>query len=256
MPDDRTLDAFHRGAFWLVQPREKGHRAGTDAMMLAAAVPSNFSGELVDFGAGAGAAGLAVASRCSNARVLLAERAAEMAAFAQATLDHTANAHLRPRARVLVADVALSGHQRNAAGLADNAFDFTIMNPPFNGADDRPSPDMLRREAHVMEPDLWERWIRSAAAVTRPRGGLAVIARPASLPAILAAIQGRFGGAQILPIQPKAESPAIRVVLRAWRGSRGGLALHPPLVLHENGSHTFSSRADALNNGLASLFGD
>ncbi|RWH47878.1 MAG: methyltransferase, partial [Mesorhizobium sp.] len=34
-----TVDAFHRGRFWLVQPRQ-GHRAGMDAMMLAAAVPS------------------------------------------------------------------------------------------------------------------------------------------------------------------------------------------------------------------------
>ena len=51
-----TIDAFHRGNFWLVQPRGKGHRAGMDAMMLAAAVPSHFAGRLADFGAGAGAA--------------------------------------------------------------------------------------------------------------------------------------------------------------------------------------------------------
>ncbi|TIT88992.1 MAG: methyltransferase, partial [Mesorhizobium sp.] len=50
-----TVDAFHRGRFWLVQPRS-GHRAGMDAMMLAAAVPSSFAGRLADFGAGAGAA--------------------------------------------------------------------------------------------------------------------------------------------------------------------------------------------------------
>ncbi|TIW14778.1 MAG: methyltransferase, partial [Mesorhizobium sp.] len=51
-----TVDAFHRGRFWLVQPSQGGHRAGMDAMMLAAAVPSGFSGRLADFGAGAGAA--------------------------------------------------------------------------------------------------------------------------------------------------------------------------------------------------------
>ena len=47
-----TLDAFHRGDFWLVQPKGAGHRAGVDAMILAAAVPSAFSGRLADFGAG------------------------------------------------------------------------------------------------------------------------------------------------------------------------------------------------------------
>jgi hypothetical protein len=45
----------------------KGHRSGMDAMMLAAAVPGSFAGRLADLGAGAGAAGLAVASRCRRA---------------------------------------------------------------------------------------------------------------------------------------------------------------------------------------------
>ena len=39
--------------------------------MLAAAVPSSFAGRLADFGAGAGAAGLAVLSRCPDAEVVL-----------------------------------------------------------------------------------------------------------------------------------------------------------------------------------------
>ena len=168
-----TVDAFHRGRFWLVQPSRGGHRAGMDAMMLAAAVPSGFSGRLADFGAGAGAAALAVLSRCPAARAVLVERSAEMAGFAAATLSHPGNAHLGDRASVLTADVTLTGRARAEAGLADNSFDFVIMNPPFNAAEDRSTPDALRREAHVVEEGLFERWIRSAAAVARPRGGLA-----------------------------------------------------------------------------------
>ena len=89
-----TLDAFHRGDFWLVQPKGAGHRAGVDAMILSAAVPSSFSGRLADFGAGAGAAGLAVASRCPGATVTLVENSAEMAHFASLTLDHRRTSHL------------------------------------------------------------------------------------------------------------------------------------------------------------------
>ncbi|MCO6048513.1 methyltransferase [Mesorhizobium sp. RP14(2022)] len=253
---DSTLDAFHRGDFWIVQPALRGHRAGTDAMMLAASVPTNFAGRLADFGAGAGAAGLAVASRCKGANVLLVERSPEMADFAERTLAHERNAHLRARAGLLVADVALAGHARGASGLTDNGFDFVLMNPPFNEAQDRPSPDTLRRDAHVMEPDLWARWIRSAAAVTRPRGGLGIIARPVSLPVILETLRGRYGGAAIVPIHPRPDQAAIRIVVRAWRGSRAALSLQPPLFLHEDSSHAFGARADALNNGRASLFGD
>lgn len=251
-----TLDAFHRGAFWLVQPKAGGHRAGTDAMMLAGAVPSAFAGRLADLGAGAGAAGLAVAARCPQARVVLVERSPVMADYARRTLAHASNAHLAARAEVIEADVELSGREREATGLQAESFDFAILNPPFNAAADRASPDALRREAHVMGDTLWERWLRTAAALVRPRGGLALIARPESLPAILQALGSRFGGAELLAIHPRQDAPAIRVVLRAIRGSRKKLSLHPPLALHHGTGHGFSPRADAVNNGLASLFGD
>lgn len=252
----RSVDAFHRGRFWLVQPKRAGHRAGTDAMMLAAAVPSSFSGRLADFGAGAGAAALAVLSRCAGATAVLVERSPEMADFAETTLGHPGNAHLADRASVLRADVTLAGRARAAAGLNDNSFDFAIMNPPFNAREDRATPDPLRRQAHVMEAGLFESWIRSAAAVVRPRGGLAVIARPECLGPILEAVAGRFGNAELLAVHPRADASAIRVVVRAVRGGRGKLSMRPPLILHEGAGGGFCGRADMINNGLASLFGD
>jgi tRNA1(Val) A37 N6-methylase TrmN6 len=256
MPVAFTIDAFHRGNFWLVQPDGKGHRAGMDAMMLAAAVSSSFSGRLADFGAGAGAAGLAVASRCPQSKVVLVERSPEMADFAERSLAYSGNAHLADRVSVLVADVTLSGRERVAAGLTDSSFDYAIMNPPFNAHHDRKTPDALRRQAHVMEDGLFGQWIRSAAAVVRPRGGLAVIARPQSLQPILDALAGRFGSAEIVPVHARADTPAIRIIIRAVRASRAGLTLCPPLVLHDAGNDLFSPRADAINNGRASLFAD
>lgn len=250
-----TVDAFHRGRFWLVQPRQ-GHRAGMDAMMLAAAVPSGFSGRLADFGAGAGAATLAVLSRCPEARAVLVERSAEMAAFAAATLAHPGNAHLGDRASVLKADVTLAGRARHGAGLADNSFDFVVMNPPFNAAQDRATPDALRREAHVAEDGLFERWIRSAAAVVKPRGGLAAIARPEQLVAILDAMEGRFGDAEMLCVHPRPDAAAIRIVVRAVLGARGKLSIRPPLTLHGASGNEPTERTEMINNGLASLFGD
>jgi len=254
----QTIDVFHRGRFRLVQPKGGGHRAGIDAMILAASVPGDFAGRLADFGAGAGAAGLAVLSRVAGttATTTLVEQSAAMARFARLTLEHPANAAFDGRAFVLVADVALAGRAREAAGLTAGSFDFVIMNPPFNAAADRASPDGLKRQAHVMEDGLFERWMRSAAAVLTPRGRVAVIARPVSLAPLLSAIAGRFGEAEIIPVHARAEQPAIRLVLRARRGSRGGLSLRPPLVLHGAAGDGFSDRAEAINNGKASLFGD
>lgn len=251
-----TLDAFHRGDFFVVQPAHGGHRSGMDAMMLAAAVPGSFAGRLADLGAGAGAAGLAVASRCPRSNVVLVERAPEVAALAAETIRHPANARLQGRAGVLVADVALSGNARIAAGLDDAGFDFAIMNPPFNERRDRPTPDTSRREAHVMPPGMFESWIRTAAAIVKPRGGIALIARPQSLPDMLAALSGRFGGCRIVPVLPRADKAAIRVIVRGVRGSRQALSLEPPLILHPETGHAHAPRADAVCNGRASLFGD
>ena len=252
----RTVDAFHRGNFHVVQPAEAGHRSGMDAMMLAAAVPDGFAGRRADVGAGAGAAALAVASRCVLSRVVLIERSATMVSYARETLALPGNEQIAARAEVLEADVTLAGRERVAAGLPDSSFDFAIMNPPFNAERDRPTPDRLKQEAHRMPPDLFEAWIRTAAAIVRPGGGLALIARPDSLAAILAAVKGRFGGCQIVPIQPREVKAAIRIVLRGVRGSRKGLTLEPPLVLHGATGHGHAPRADDVCNGRAALFAD
>jgi tRNA1(Val) A37 N6-methylase TrmN6 len=251
-----TIDAFHRGRFWLVQPAETGHRAGMDALILAAAVPSAFSGQVADFGAGAGAAGMAVASRCPSAFVTLVESDATMAEFARATLATPANTELAGRVAVLAADVTLSGQARNAAGLGDNQFDFAIMNPPFNLPLDRASPDAMRRSAHVMQPEMFEQWIRSAAAAVRPKGAVAIIARPVSLPQIITAMDGRFGDAEIVPIHARADRTAIRVVVRARRASRGGLSVCPALVLRDLANRGSTQRAKEISEGVAALFGD
>lgn len=250
-----SIDAFHRGAFHLAQPLG-GHRAGTDALMLAAAVPSDFKGLVADLGAGAGCAALAVLARCAEARALLVERSPEMYAWAARTLALPQNAAFAERASPIEADVTLTGGARRLVGLNENMADFVILNPPFNLAPDRATPDALRREAHVMEANLFARWLRTAAAILRPRGGMALIARPQSLPDIIAALHGRFGGAQIVPILPRVDTPAIRIVVRASMGSRGALAIMPPLVMHEAHGRDFTARADAINNGRASLFGD
>ena len=255
-PVRHTVDAFHRGNFWLVQPKGSGHRAGVDAMILAASLPSDFSGAVADFGAGAGAAGLAVVSRCAAATVTLVEQSPEMAGFAALTLNFEGNAHLRDRAALLVADVALTGRAREAAGLAAASFDAVIMNPPFNPARDRMTPDGLKQQAHVMGDGLFEAWLRSASAVVRPRGLVSIIARPISIGPILDALKGRFGGAEILPVHARGDQPAIRIVVRARRASRAPLALCPPLILHDTAGDGFSARADAINNGKASLLGD
>ncbi len=225
-----------------------------DALVLAATVPPDFAGAVADLGAGAGAAGLAVLARCPRCQATLVECEPRMVEAARLTLGLAENSALSPRARLLAADVGLSGRARAAAGLGNNLFGFAIMNPPFNAAGDRQSGDGLRRTAHVMAAGLLERWMRTAAAIVEPGGSVAVIVRPETLGEVLAALAGRFGGAEIVPVHPRPEAAAIRIVLRARRGSRARLVLRPPLVLHQAQGQAPTDRAEAIINGRLGLF--
>jgi tRNA1(Val) A37 N6-methylase TrmN6 len=250
---DVTIDAFHRGRFHLVQPKGRGHRAGLDAMLLAALVPQQASGRLADFGAGAGAAGMAVASRIDGLNVVLVERSAGMAECARRSIELQQNARFAGRVELLETDVTLRGATRQAAGLADSSFDHVIMNPPFNSSADRTTPDALKAAAHAMPDAMFENWIRTASAVCRPFGQLSLIARPQSMPDILAACKGRFGGLQFTPVHPRPGKAAIRLLATGIRGSRAKLELCPPLFVHDGDERVFSTLVDNLNNGRAFL---
>ncbi len=239
-------DAFLGGRLLLRQP-ERGHRAGTDALLLAAAAPLDFDGFALDAGAGVGAAGLALAFLRPKARIGLIEIDPLAARLA---LENLALNGMAARGQVFAVDL-LSPPARRAAGLAMERADLVISNPPFfDPSRSRPSPDEGRRRAHVMPdegaPPL-DAWIAACLALTRPGGSFILIHRPESLAAILASLDGRGGGIVVLPVQPRAGAPAIRIILRAKKGSRAPLAIAPSLVLHDGGG--FTATAEAIHRG-------
>jgi tRNA1(Val) A37 N6-methylase TrmN6 len=249
---EETIDAFHRGAFHLVQPVGRGHRAGMDAMLLASLVVDDRPVRIADLGAGAGAAGLAVAARLPNASVVLVERSPDMAQFARKSLALPENEALTKKAEVLEADVTLTGRARVAAGLLDDTFQHVIMNPPFNDPGDRKTPDALKAEAHAMTENLFESWIRTAGAIAMPGGQLSLIARPQSIAEIISACGRRFGGLEITAIHPREGENATRILVTGIKGSRARLQLRAPLLMHDRpDSHAFAPLVDSLNNGRA-----
>ena len=64
-----TLDDFLGGKVVVEQPAKGRHRAGLDAVYLAAAVSSRIRGHVVDLGAGVGTAGFCVAARIPSVTV-------------------------------------------------------------------------------------------------------------------------------------------------------------------------------------------
>src|SRR6266568_7431964 len=79
---DCTEDGFLGGQLRLRQPKS-GHRAGHDAILLAAATSARPGDRVVDFGAGVGVAGLAVAKRVAGIEIILVEIDSRLADLAR-----------------------------------------------------------------------------------------------------------------------------------------------------------------------------
>ncbi len=247
-----TRDSFYRGGFVAVQPAKGAHRSGSDALLLAAALPAGATGRLCELGAGAGVAAFAALTANPGLVATLVEIDDGMASLAREALKLPENRHLHGRVEVAVADAAGSADQRRRAGLRDNAFDFVIMNPPYRRPTQRPSPDDLRRLAHHTASSGIEPWLRTAAAILKPSGFVAIIWPSERLAELLAAAGQRFGGLSVTPLYAKPGEPASRLIASGRRGSRAPFAILPAVVLHHaDGKPT--ALADRLINGRARI---
>jgi tRNA1(Val) A37 N6-methylase TrmN6 len=223
-----TEDAFLGGQLRLRQPKS-GHRAGHDAMLLAAATAARSGDRVVDLGAGVGAAGLAVARRVPGVKLVLVEIDAALAGLARDNAVSNAIA-----ADVIVLDVASAADAFAAAGLSPDSVDAVLMNPPFNDPmRHRASPDKAREIAHVATAVTLENWIHAARRILKSGGVLTLIWRADGLAEVLAALGRGFGSLVILPVHADANMPAIRVLIRAIKGGKAPTEVHAALMLKD-----------------------
>ncbi len=244
-----TDDAALGGRLRLLQPR-RGHRFGHDAILLAAATQGRPGEHAVELGAGVGAAGLALAARCPDVRVTLVEVDAGLAAVARENAQRNAMAG---RVATITLDVAASAREFAQAGLEAGGADRVLMNPPFHDtARSSASPEPGRRLAHLAPEHSLELWTGAAQRLLRAGGVLTLIYRADALADVLAALRRGFGAIDVVPVHPSPEASAIRVLLRAVKGSRAPLALSPALVLNDAAGRP-DLFADRLLRGEAAL---
>lgn len=254
MPSDAlapsiTTDSVLGGRLTLRQPKA-GHRVGHDALLLAAFAPADRR-RMVDLGTGVGSCGLAFLTRIPEAKGVLVEIAPELADLAR---DNAALNGLSARVEVVTGDVTRLGRPSGPGVPQAGAADLVLTNPPFNDtAQHRISPDAARARAHMADGALLEDWVRAADRCLAARGVICLIHRPQALAEILAALDGRFGAVEILPVHPRADRPAVRLLVRAVKGRRTPPALLPGLILTD-ADGTPTAAADAVlrqGEGLA-----
>jgi tRNA1(Val) A37 N6-methylase TrmN6 len=244
-----TEDAFLGGALTILQPKA-GYRAGLDAVLLAAAAPARSGEHLLDVGAGVGVVGLAAARRLAGLQVTLVEQDAQLVALAR---DNIRRNRLAERASVVVADVMRPLSESPELHAAAGRFDHAVCNPPFL-VEGRGSAagEPMRAAASTMPAAGLERWVQFTAAMVRAGGTVTLIQRADALHDVLAAMDGRFGGARLLPLYPRANSAASRVLVQATKGSRAPLTLLPGIVLH-NDDNGFRPEIEAILRHAAAL---
>jgi tRNA1(Val) A37 N6-methylase TrmN6 len=224
---ETTHDIFLKGALTIEQP-SKGYRAGTDAVLLAAAAAAFPVRTALEAGCGVGTALLSLASLRADSNLSLTGLEKDEAAWSLAEANAARNP-LLCEVNFLLGDVlapeeALLGQ-----------FELVFSNPPYFDDDLAiRDPDESRQAAYILGAPL-NVWIKSMLAMTTPKGRFLMIHRADRLPDILAALRGKAGDIGVCPVRPRAGDPAKRVVVSARKGSRAplrllaGIDMHPPV---------------------------
>jgi tRNA1(Val) A37 N6-methylase TrmN6 len=247
MTDAVTEDAVLDGRVRLAQPA-RGYRAGLDAALLAAACDARAGERVIEPGCGAGGALLAAAARREGAAFMGVERDPEALALAQANIVRNG---LEARVEAVAGDVGLGFR---ALGLAP--FDAALANPPFfddPAALRGPAPE--RRGAWLADDGL-AAWLQFLSKAVAEGGTITLIHRADRLADILTGLQPKAGAFQVRAIQPFADAPAKRVLVRAVKTGKAPLRLLPALVLHERDGGRHSAQAEAILRGRAALAWD
>ena len=243
-----TLDEFLGGRFTAAQPKS-GHRTGSDAVWLQAAVPAHPGDKVLDAGAGVGVAGLCLMARCPQITVTAVD--IDEGAVALARSNAQLNAYCE-KFRALALDLTAPAETLIANGLVREGYDQVMANPPFHVEGTvRPAPDAGRAAAHIMGAGALEAWVRFLATFAAPKGQVTLIHRPQALPELLPLLDRRFGAITLFPLFPKEGEPAVRVILQGRKGSRAGMRLLPGLVLHEKDGRYSAKAEGVLRHGEA-----
>ena len=236
------IDAFLGGRLQLAQATH-GHRAGLDAVMLAAAAKVGPGDRVLDAGCGSGVVGVCIAARVQACLITGIDINPQLVEMAN---DNAARNGFSARYRAVAHDLtgAVAGLQ--ALGVARESFDAIVSNPPFFcDGEGTASSGVLRRQASVMPNGGLEPWLRFMTTMAAADARLAIVHRAAALPKLLAALDRRWGAVHVFPLFARPGAPAHRIIIRAQKGSRAGLTLLPGMVLHTPGN-AFTPEAEAV----------
>lgn len=235
---NNSCDAFLGGKFHIWQPKTQNHRAGIEPIILASLVPKNAKGKMIDMGAGCGAIGFAVATRCKNVKITLAEKQKKLVELMEESKKLKENKNIKDNIEK-IENIDILDKNINKT-LKNQTFEWVIANPPFRKTNQQKSPFEGKQHAHSMKnnKDIIQ-WVQVAARLLKAKGTMMMIITPECLSDIMPAVNKSFGDITLLPIQSYENKIAKRLVISAKKGTKTPLIIQPPLIVHkQNGQYT------------------
>ena len=215
---------------------QTGYQVATDSILLASSVTPMLGRHILELGSGVGAVSLCLAWREPELQLTGYE--------INGNLVELANFNARENK---IAERVYFKQQDVCRMESDEKFDQVMMNPPFHAANHSQSKDHARKLAFSLAEI--SPWCHAAANHLHPRGFLTMIFRADGLAALLVSLSAYFGSFRILPVQPRLNTPAKRIIIRARLGGKSPLILMPPLILHQENSHQYRPEIDVILRG-------
>lgn len=237
-----TQDTLLDGRVQLLQAKD-GYRVAADPVLLAAAVElpakARARARVLDAGCGTGAALFCLLSRLPGVQGVGLDQDFGAIECAQAGIGLN---NLVARAAVFAGDLA-----HPPEGIAP-PFDAVMTNPPFYEAGAVP-PHPRNATSHALTELTLQTWVKACLALLKPDGVFAIIHRAERISDIIQTLKG-CGATVVIPLWPKANQPAKRVIITTRKGRKSSSIIHPGLTLHmPDGSYTAEANA-ILRDGM------
>lgn len=218
-----TDDSILNGKILLRQPK-KGYRVAIDPIILASFIEPKDNQEILDVGCGVGAISLILKRKNRSAKITAIDIDENMCELCRYNSEKNS-------LELSVKNIGIGNMPK------ENLYDFVITNPPFFSKES--SRVSATKELANFETMELADWISLCLNLLKNKGIFSIIHDTSRIGDILAAIKGRAGSAEIIPIFPKENKEAVRVVVKCVKGSFSKTKMHRGIVMHsEDGKYS------------------
>ncbi|MGH1375452.1 MAG: tRNA1(Val) (adenine(37)-N6)-methyltransferase [Alphaproteobacteria bacterium] len=213
-----------------------GFRTSMDSVMLGAACPIKPGQSILDLGCGVGSAGLCALYRVEDTTLNGVD---VQPCHVDIATKNAAQNDMSKRAQFVCADI------RETLDLP--TYHHVICNPPYYEYGmhiHSPSDAKAKAMGHTEGDISLQSWVTRAWHHIKGQGSLTMIHDAGQTDALLHALYShnggrRFGNVEIIPLYPRTNTPAKRVIIRAYKHKKSPAILHQGIIMHdENGDYT------------------